>query len=296
MTSRASTPLFFLAPILIGMAVFTVGPIIASFILSFASWDAVTPPVWIGLQNYREIFSSDLFWQVLRNTLYYVALSVPALMILSILLALAVNRRIRGIAIVRAAFFAPVVSSMVAIALVWSWLFQPEIGLINYFLHALFGVRGPAWLQDPAWAMPAMAIVAIWKTVGYNMVILLAGLQGIPDEYHEAARLDGASAWHRLVHVTLPLLAPTIFFVLVITIINAFQLFEQTYVLTKGGPANATLTMSYFIFQNAFQFFRMGYASALAYVLFAMVFVLTMIQMRMQSWNRPPGRLRKSAL
>lgn len=282
MSVRRNGPWLFLTPVLIGMAVFTVGPILASFILSFSSWDAVSAPQWIGVQNYREIFSSDLFWQVLRNTFTYVLLAVPATMVLSLLLALALNRRLRGIALFRAAYFAPVVSSMVAIAIVWSWMFQPEYGLINYALHAAFGVRGPAWLQDPAWAMPAMAIVAIWKTVGYNMIILIAGLQGVADEYHEAARLDGANAWHRLIHITLPILSPTLFFVLIVTLINAFQIFEQTYVLTKGGPANSTLTMSYFVFQNAFQFFRMGYASALAYVLFGIVFVLTMIQLRLQ--------------
>lgn len=279
---RRFEPLLFFGPVVIGMAVFSVGPIIASFGLSFTSWDGVSSPQWIGGANYAEITSSPLFFKVLRNTAYYALLFVPATVVGSLALALAVNRKLRGIAAFRTLFFTPAVSSIVAVAIVWSWLYQPEYGLVNYVLHAIFGVRGPAWLQDPDWAMPAMAIVAIWKTTAYNMIIVLAGLQNIPEEHHEAARLDGAGPWKRLWHVTLPMLSPTMFFVLVITLIGAFQVFEQTYVLTKGGPANATLTLSYFIYQNAFQFFRMGYASALAYVLCGIVLVLTIVQLRLQ--------------
>jgi multiple sugar transport system permease protein len=279
---RKLTPYFFLSPILIGMLVLSVGPILVSFIASFTQWDIVSPPQWVGAGNYKEIVSSDLFWQVLRNTFYYVALAVPLTIILSLFLAIAVNRKLKGIGLFRTVYFLPVVTSMVAVAIVWGWLYNPEYGLINYVLRSWFGVQGPAWLRDPNWAMPAMIIVGVWKALGYNMMIFLAGLQSVPDEYYEAARLDGANTRQRFFSITLPMLTPTIFFVLVVTLIGSFQVFEQTYILTRGGPANATLTISYFIFQNAFQFFRMGYASALAYVLFAIVFVLTLIQLRYQ--------------
>lgn len=264
------------------MLVLSVGPILVSFIASFTQWDIVSPPQWVGAGNYKEIVSSDLFWQVLRNTFYYVALAVPLTIILSLFLAIAVNRKLKGIGLFRTVYFLPVVTSMVAVAIVWGWLYNPEYGLINYVLRSWFGVQGPAWLRDPNWAMPAMIIVGVWKALGYNMMIFLAGLQSVPDEYYEAARLDGANTRQRFFSITLPMLTPTIFFVLVVTLIGSFQVFEQTYILTRGGPANATLTISYFIFQNAFQFFRMGYASALAYVLFAIVFVLTLIQLRYQ--------------
>ncbi|HET7153078.1 MAG TPA: sugar ABC transporter permease, partial [Candidatus Kapabacteria bacterium] len=276
--TRKLTPYLFLSPILIGMLVLSVGPILISFIASFTQWDIVSPPQWVGAGNYKEIVSSDLFWQVLRNTFYYVALAVPLTIILSLFLAIAVNRKLKGIGLFRTVYFLPVVTSMVAVAIVWGWLYNPEYGLINYVLRSWFGVQGPAWLRDPNWAMPAMIIVGVWKALGYNMMIFLAGLQSVPDEYYEAARLDGANTRQRFFNITLPMLTPTIFFVLVVTLIGSFQVFEQTYILTRGGPANATLTISYFIFQNAFQFFRMGYASALAYVLFAIVFVLTLIQ------------------
>jgi len=279
---RKLTPYIFLSPILIGMLVLSVGPILVSFIASFTQWDIVSPPQWIGAGNYKEIVSSDLFWQVLRNTFYYVALAVPLTIVLSLFLAIAVNRKLKGIGLFRTVYFLPVVTSMVAVAIVWGWLYNPEYGLINYVLRSWFGVQGPAWLRDPNWAMPAMIIVGVWKALGYNMMIFLAGLQSVPDEYYEAARLDGANTRQRFFSITLPMLTPTIFFVLVVTLIGSFQVFEQTYILTRGGPANATLTISYFIFQNAFQFFRMGYASALAYVLFAIVFVLTLIQLRYQ--------------
>jgi multiple sugar transport system permease protein len=175
-----------------------------------------------------------------------------------------------------------VVSSMIAVALVWSWIYNPEYGLLNYLLQNVVGVKGPAWLDSTSWALPAMVIVTVWKGLGYSMVIFLAGLQSIPQDLHHAATMDGAGIWRRFRHITFPMLSPTTFFVLVITLINSFQVFEQTYVLTKGGPANATLTMSYYIYQSAFQFFQMGKAAALSYVLFAAIFVITLIQFRIQ--------------
>ena len=219
---------------------------------------------------------------MLRNTFAFVGMAVPLSVGSALALALLVNTGLRGITVFRTAYFLPVVSSMIAVALVWSWILNPQYGLLNYLLRVLFGVQGPAWLDDTAWALPAMVIVTVWKGLGYSMVIFLAGLQNIPADLYHAATIDGAGAWKRFRHITLPLLSPTTFFVLVITLINSFQVFEQTYVLTKGGPANSTVTLSYYVYQNAFQFFQMGKAAAVAYVLFAFLFILTLIQFRVQ--------------
>lgn len=279
---RAAEPYFFILPVVIGVVVVTGGAIVASFVLGFTKWDLVTSPEWIGLGNYREAFSSDLFAKVLGNTFLYVLLSAPLSVACSLGLALIVNRRIRGITIFRTLYFFPVVTSMVAVAVVWSWLYNPEFGLVNYLLGEIFGIDGPRWLLSTSWAMPAIALMSIWKGIGYNMLIFLAGLQAIPQTLHEAAMIDGAGPWRRFTAVTLPMLSPTTFFVFVITLIGSFQIFEQTYTMTQGGPASSTLTLSYFIFQNAFQYFRMGYATAMAYILFAVTLVVTIAQFRLQ--------------
>lgn len=279
---RILEPYLYLLPTIVGLALFTAGAVAISIVLSFSQWDIVTPPRWIWLDNYVQLWKSNLFWQVFWNTLYFVVLSVPLSVVSSLALALLVNTRLRGITFFRTAYFLPVVSSMIAVALVWSWILNADYGLLNYMLHTAFGVHGPAWLDSTSWALPAMVIVTVWRGLGYSMVIFLAGLQNIPRDLYHAATIDGAGAWRRFRHVTLPMLSPTTFFVLVITFINSFQVFEQTYVLTKGGPANATLTLSYYIYQNAFQFFQMGKAAALAYVLFALVFAVTLVQFRMQ--------------
>jgi multiple sugar transport system permease protein len=250
--------------------------------MSFTRWEIVSPPEWIGLGNYATMLQSDLFWKVFGNTFYYTLLSVPLSIVLSLALALLVHEKVRGITFFRTTYFLPVVSSTVAVAIVWSWLYHPEVGLINFLLRKALGVDGPRWLSDTDWAMPAMVVMSVWKGLGYNMVIFLAGLQNISEEYYEAARIDGAPAWRRFVNVTLPMLSPTTFFVLIINLIGSFQVFEQTYILTKGGPANATLTLSYYIYQNAFQFFKMGYAASMAYVLFAVILVVTLFQFRLQ--------------
>jgi multiple sugar transport system permease protein len=279
---RAVEPYLFLLPVIIGVVVVTGGAIVASFLLGFTKWDLVTPPEWIGVANYREAFSSDIFRQVLGNTLLYTLLFAPLSVVCSLLLALLVNQRLRGITFFRTVFFFPVVTSMVAVAVVWSWLYNPEFGLINFVLREVFGVDGPNWLLSTSWAMPAIAIMSVWKGIGYNMLIFLAGLQSIPESLHEAAMIDGAGPARRFLRITLPMLSPTTFFVVVITLIGSFQIFEQTYTMTQGGPANTTLTLSYFIFQNAFQYFRMGYATAMAYLLFAITLVVTVAQFRLQ--------------
>ncbi len=279
---RTLEPYLYVLPTIVGLILFSAGAVIASFIVSFTQWDIVSPPEWVWLSNYVNLWHSELFWDVFGNTLYFVILAVPLSVICSLALALLVNTQLKGITFFRTAYFLPVVSSMIAVALVWSWIFNPEYGLLNYLLRSIFGVQGPAWLDSTSWALPAMVIVTVWKGLGYSMVIFLAGLQSIPSDLYHAATIDGAGIWRRFRHITLPMLSPTTFFIIVITLINAFQVFEQTYVLTKGGPANSTLTLSYYIYQNAFQFFQMGKATALAYVLFAIIFVVTLIQFRVQ--------------
>ncbi|HUI10871.1 MAG TPA: sugar ABC transporter permease [Bacteroidota bacterium] len=279
---RRVEPYLYLMPTIVGLLLFSAGAVAASFLLSFTEWDIITPPRWIGFDNYAALWRSDFFWEVLRQTLEFVLLAVPASVLASLALAMLVNTSLRGITFFRTVYFLPVVSSMIAVALIWSWMFNPRVGLLNALLRLVFGIQGPAWLDDTTWALPAMVIVTLWKGLGYSMVIFLAGLQNIPADVYHAATLDGAGAWRRFRHITLPLLSPTTFFVLVITLINAFQVFEQTYVLTKGGPANSTVTLSYYVYQNAFQFFHMGSAAAVSYVLFALLFGVTLLQFRLQ--------------
>ncbi len=279
---RRLEPYLYLGPVLLGVVIVTGGAIVASLVLGFTDWDLIGAPSFVGLANFRQMFSSDLFWNVLGNTFYFVLLVVPLMMVGSLGLAVLVNRRLRGIAVFRTVYFFPVVTSMVAVAVVWSWLYNPEFGLIDFVIRSLTGHRGPQWLMSTDWAMPAIALMTAWKGIGYNMLIFIAGLQAVPVALHESATIDGAGPARRFFSITLPLLSPTTFFVLVITLIGSFQLFEQTYMLTQGGPANSTLTLSYNIYQNAFEYFRMGYATAMAYVLFAITFVVTAVQFRLQ--------------
>lgn len=271
----------YLLPVLIGLAVFTIGPIFAALFLSFTDWDLLTPPEWIGLGNYSSLFRLPVFWTILGNTLYYTILYVPAAIVLPLLAAVMLNRSLRGIIFYRGIYFLPVITSTAAIALVWMLLYQPQFGVLNYILKQ-FGITGPNWLSDERWAMPALVIMSIWKGIGFNMVIYLAGLQSISEQYYEAAMIEGANTWQRMWYITIPLISPTTFFVLIISIISSLQVFEQTYILTKGGPGYATLTLSYYIYQNAFQFQRMGFSAAIAYVLFVMILLVTLVQFLLQ--------------
>jgi multiple sugar transport system permease protein len=271
----------YLLPTFVGLILFSLGAIVVSVGISFTDWNILQPPHWVGLSNYVRLFSTPLNWQVFGNTLYYMGVIVPVGTALALGLALALNRGLRGIVVLRSLYFLPVISSTVAVSLVWGWLYNQQFGLINYLLSVV-GITGPAWLADTRTAMPAVIIMSIWKGLGYNMVIFLAGLQGIPRELYEAAAIDGAGAWARFRYVTLPLVSPTTFFVVVLSTIAAFQVFDQTYVMTGGGPAYSTTTLALFIYQNAFQWFHMGYAAALSYVLFAAVAVVTLVQFRVQ--------------
>jgi multiple sugar transport system permease protein len=272
--------LLFLAPSLAGFLVFTLFPVVASLALSTTSWDLVGRPVFVALENYGHALRDPLFRKVMLNTLYYAAGAVPLAMAVSLALAIALNQRIRGRVFMRTLYFMPVVSSTVAVTMVWRWMYAP-FGVINALLTAV-GLPPVGWLTTPAWSMPAVILLSVWQSVGYSMVLFLAGLQGIPRHLYDAAAVDGATGWRQFWHITLPLLSPTTFFVLVMAVIRSFQAFGQVYMLTGGGPAYATSTIVFYIYENAFLSLHMGYASALAWVLFGIIFFLTWIQVRYQ--------------
>jgi len=269
----------FILPNMIGILVFVLGPVIAGLLLSFTQWDILSSPRWISIGNYKELLHDTLFWTGLKNTAYYVLLTVPAGMVVSLLLAILVNVPLRGVNFFRSTYFLPVVTSTVAISIVWKWLYNPEFGILNFILN-LIGLPSKQWLSDPKLAMPCIAIMSIWHGMGYDMVIFLAGLKGIPTQLYEAAKIDGGSRTQMFLWITLPLLTPTLFFVLVMSVISSFQVFGEIYVMTNGGPGNATLTYNYFLYQNAFLWFKMGYAASLGYVLFLIIFLLTLMQVK----------------
>ena len=265
-------------PTIIGLIVFTASPVLASLYYSFTRWNLLSTPKWQAFDNYIELLTEDpLFWITIKNTAYYVVGTVPTGTVLALFLAIALNQKIRFVAVFRTIYFLPVVSSVVAISVLWLWLYQSDFGLINELLRFM-GFRGVRWLSSVTWAMPAIMIMSIWHGLGYNIVIFIAGLQGIPQDYYEAATVDGANSWHKFVNITIPLLSPVTFFVLTLSVINSFQVFAQAYVMTRGGPVNATKTIVYYLFQQGFENFHMGYASALAYVLFVIIVSLTLFQ------------------
>ncbi|MCG7209634.1 carbohydrate ABC transporter permease [Streptomyces arenae] len=266
-----------LAPSLIGFVLFLLVPIAGVVVISFFDWNLMGSPHFVGLANYREMAGDSELWRAVRNTVYYVLLNIPAQTVLALLLALAMNRRMRGGKVLRVLFVLPWMAMPVALGIVWNWAFDPQHGVINQFL-SLFGIDGPAWLSSTTWAMPVMASVNVWQYTGYTMLFLLAGLQAIPESLYEAADLDGAGPVMRFFRITLPLLRPSMFFVLVTNTIGSFQMFDTVYVMTQGGPGGSTDTMNYHIYQQAFQLFRSGYASALAMLLFALILLVTAVQ------------------
>lgn len=270
----------FLSPTLVVFSIFILFPVIFSLYLSFHQWNMFsTEATYIGLANYQRIISSPEFWEVLRHTAFYTAGTVPLNMILALVAAYFLNKKIAGRKWLRVAFFAPVVVSPVAAAVIWRWIYEPNFGLLNYML-GWFGIASVNWLNDPTAAMFALIVMGVWKTFGINMVLFSAGLQGIPDHYYEAAELDGAGPWDRFWHITVPLLSPTTFFILVMSVIGSFQVFDLVYVLTSGGPLGSTKVLVFYLYEHAFKFFEMGYASAVAYFMFGLIFVLTMLQIR----------------
>src|SRR5215510_9152510 len=249
--------LLFLSPGLIGLLLFTLAPILMSLGLTVFQWDLITAPVFVGLQNFRDVLSSTDFQQSLVHTLYFVVGYVPLVMVCALGVALLLNQHIRGLALYRTAFFIPVVSSWVVISLLGKWVFNPRFGLVNYGL-SLLGITGPNWLFSPQWAMPAIIFTSVWKDIGFVMVMYLAGLQGIPADFREASALDGASARQHFRYITLPLLSPTTFFALVISLIASFQVFDQVWIMSETGNKQATTVLVQQIVQNAFSYGRMG--------------------------------------
>ncbi|GAA3113505.1 multiple sugar transport system permease protein [Kribbella aluminosa] len=270
----------FIGPHLAGMALFVILPIIASLFLAFTNWEPLKPASFIGFGNFGALVKDPNFQRVLLNTFTYALGTIPLSVGLGLLTAVLLNRRFHGVAVIRAVFLLPTVVTATAVGLVWKWLLQPD-GLLNIGLHTV-GLNGPTWLVSSKWAMPALVLVATWQSFGSNMVIFLAGLQRIPPNLYEAARIDGAGAWSQFRHVTLPMLSPTTFFVLVLSVIGTFQAFDVVLLLTGGGPGTATTTLMLFIYQEGFQIFRQGYAAAASLVLLLIILSITIMQLRLQ--------------
>ena len=268
----------FLAPSFIVLAVFTYFPVIYALGISFFKWRIMRgDPVFSGLTNYQLLLTSADFWQAISNTIYFAVGSIPTGMAIALFIAIMLNRPMRGLSFYRTAYFLPTITSMVAVSVVWMWIYHPDVGLMNYFLE-LFHLPAIRWLNDPAWAMPSLILLSIWKGMGYNIIIYLAGLQNIPEQLYEAARIDGANRWQLFRNVTWPLLTPTTFLILIMAVINSFQAFTEFNVMTQGGPLGVTTTIVYYLYQQAFQQFNMGYGSALAIVLFLIILGLTLVQ------------------
>lgn len=278
-------PLGFLAPALILILVFMVLPIIVSFYLSLTNFNVSALLDWsrarfIGLANYQRLFQDALFWKALKNTMYFVIIGLPVAIFFSLFLAILLNRaQLFGRNLFRVGYYLPSITTTVAIAVVWKWVLNPRYGILNWVL-GLLGIAGPSWLGDPRWAMPAIIMLVVWKGLGYNMVIFLAGLQNIPKHLYEAAQIDGASRFKQMIYITIPLLRPTTFFVTIMTMIGYLQLFAEPYMLTNGGPLNSTLSIVLYMYRHGFKFFNLGYASAIAYILFAIIFTATLLQMK----------------
>lgn len=271
----------FMVPSLLGMIVFKLIPLMYSLFLSFSKWDMIGSIQFVGFSNYKTILHSTEFYNALFNTFEYIFGYLPLVLFTSLLIAVLLNQKIRGVTAFRALYFLPVITSWVAVSMIWLWMFNPEFGLVNFFL-SLIGINGPAWVEDTNWAMPAIILTSVWKDTGFYMVIFLAGLQNIPRHYYEASEIDGATGVKKFLYITLPLLAPSIFFVLIISIINSFQVFDQVMIMTEGGPAGATSVLVEQIYKNAFSYYKMGIASALSWVLFAIIFIFTYVQNQLQ--------------
>ena len=278
----------FISPWILGMLLFALGPILASFGLAFTRWNLFTEPEYVGWANFQKLAHDPLFYKSVFNTIYYTIFAVPLGLVLALGLAMLVNHRLRGINFFRTAFFLPNVVAGIAMLLLWKWLFDPNFGLINLFLDwtglmavlEWIGIGRPQWISSRAGAMPGLVFMSIWG-LGGSMMIFLAGLQNIPRELIEAAELDGAGPWKRFRYVTVPLLTPTIFFLTMVGVIASLQVFNQAYVMTQGGPAHATLFYVLYLFQTAFERFQMGYACAMALVLFIITLIVSLIQLAM---------------
>lgn len=272
------TGYLFILPSALLIAAFLAFPVLYSLWLSLVNWDGMSPRIrFVGLGNYDVLIHSSEFWNSLRVTAYYTFASVPLRMAVALAFAIFLNQKIRGLGVYRTLYFAPVVTSGIAVSIIWVWIYDPTWGIANWVL-SLVGIPPLQWLSSPDEAMPALILMSIWKNMGFDLVIYLAGLQGIPETYYEAARVDGAGPWSMFRHITWPLLAPTTFFVLVTGIIGASQVFDQVFVMTNGGPLRSTQVLVFILYQHAFKFFEMGYASAIAWAIFLIVMVFTILQ------------------
>ena len=272
------------SPWLIGFICFSALPMFASLIISFTEWDMLSKPEWVGFDNYKTLFFEDpLALHSLNITILFTIVSIPLNIVFGLALAMLLNTSIRGLAIFRTIFYLPAILSGVAVALMWRWIFSTEFGLLNALL-SMIGIEGPAWLTDRIWVLPSFVIMRLWS-VGGGMIIYLAGLQSIPTNLYEAAKIDGANWWHQTRFITLPMLSPTIFFQLIVGFIFSMQIFTEAFIMTNGGPADASLFYLLYLYRTAFQYFDMGYASALAWVLFVVILVLTIILFKTgKSW------------
>ncbi|MFI0819930.1 carbohydrate ABC transporter permease [Streptomyces sp. NPDC021098] len=279
--SETLTAWLFLLPSFLGFAVFTAGPVLAAAVISLLDWNLFSPPSFVGLHNFARLGPDPTFWSALGNTVYFTFVTVPLTLLVSLALALLLNQGLKRIAVVRSLLLLPHATISVSVAFVWIWLYIPHGGLINSVLGA-FGIDGPAWLVSDTWAMPALIVMSVWKSFGFGMVIFLAGLQAIPQQLYESAKVDGASAWRSFRDVTLPLLSPAMFFVVVTSVISSFQVFDQALVMTNGGPGVHTTTLVMYIYQTGFLNYEQGYAAAQSIVLFAFIAVITGTQFLLQ--------------
>ncbi|MEK3889351.1 carbohydrate ABC transporter permease [Bacillus sp. FSL K6-3431] len=272
---------FFVASPIIGFLLFGLVPTIWSVGLSFTEWNLIDSPKFIGIDNYKELVKDEKLYKSIFNTVYLM-IGIPIGMIISLVLAVMMNRKIKGITVFRAIYYIPVISPIIAVALVWQWIFNYDYGLLNNMLWEWFGMEGPNWLGNAAWVKPSLIIIGVWAGVGGTMILYLAGLQSIPDSYYEAADVDGANIFQKFFRITLPLLTPIHFFVLVMGVIGSFQSFSQIYVLASdGGPEYSAATIVFYIFENGFKYYDMGYASAAAWILGVIVFIVTLIQFKL---------------
>lgn len=277
----ALTVALFLLPSALPLLFFTIVPMVSAFWISLHQWNLVGPMKWVGLDNYASLVSDPGTQGAFLHTVYYIVGYLPLVYVGGLAIALALNTRIKGRSMLRGLYFLPVVTSWIVVALVWRWLLNPSTGIVNWLL-GLIGIAGPGWWTDPAWSMPAIILASAWKDLGFVMVILLAGLQAVPEELHEAATVDGAGPWRRLFSITLPMLSPSTFFVIVLSLINGFQVFDQVYAMTGGGPNNSSQVVVQQIYDLTFRYGRAGEASALSWLLFLFILVITLIQVRGQ--------------
>ena len=284
MFERRMAGLLFVLPSLIFLLIFVIYPIVSAFYLSFHRYDLIQSPIWDGWGRYALLLEDKRFLNSIGNTLFFAVLTVPVGTVLSLLLAVLINQPLRAIYFFRTAYYLPVVTSFVAVSFIWLWIYEPQFGIANQVLEAL-GLPSLSWLRSPNTSMLSIAILSVWKNAGYNMIIFLAGLQGIPKYLYEAAEIDGANSIQRFWNVTVPMLSPTTFFVFVVYFIGALQMFTQSWILTQGGPLDSTLTVVYLIYQNGFEFLKMGTASAMSVILFIMIAIVTYINTRIVSYD-----------